>query len=442
MSSAVFADGYALDVATQVIALARRRGLAAAAAVNAGEGLSLAVRNDELETLEHHRDKVLSVTVFDGTRKGTATTTDFSAESLAQTVAAAGRIADFAEPDPFAGLVAPEYLATAIPDLALDHPWDIAIDEAARLAREAAAAASAHPDVQQVDEAGLSHYRGLHAYADSQGFAAAYSATRHSISCSVVGARDGAMQSGYWYSLARRATDLEAPDSIGRIAAARAVAKLGARKISTRKAPVLFEARIATGLIGHLIAAISGGTLYREASFLCKAAGTRLFPSFLQIVEDPHLVGALGSAPFDGEGVRTQPRALIDAGVLTGYVLDGYSARRLQLTPTGNAGGVHNLVVSDQGADFKVLVNMLGTGLLVTDLMGFGVNLLTGDYSRGASGFWVEGGEIAYPVEEITIAGNLREMFLGLIATGTDRELRGGARTGSILLAEMTIAGD
>ena len=443
MSKDLFAGDYAVDVASQAIALARGRGLAAAVAVNAGEGLSLAVRNGEIETLEHHRDKVLSITVYDGQRKGSATTTDFSAESLGQTVEAAARIAQFAEADPFAGLVAPEFLAQHIPDLALDHPWEITVEDATTLARTAATAAQdAHAEVSQVDEAGVSHYRGLHAYADSQGFAAAYTATRHGISCTVVGARDGKMQRGYWYSTARHAADLEAPEAIGRIATERTVAKLGARKITTRKAPVLFEARIATSLIGHLIAAVSGGNLYREASFLRNAAGTQTFPASVTIREAPHVPRGLGSAPFDAEGVTTRERALIDAGVLTGYVLDSYSARRLQLTPTGNAGGAHNLLVNDQGADFQAMLKALDTGLLVTDLMGFGVNLLTGDYSRGASGFWVEHGAIAFPVEEITIAGNLRQMFLGIAAIGNDHELRGGTRTGSILLAEMTIAGD
>jgi PmbA protein len=250
------------------------------------------------------------------------------------------------------------------------------------------------------------------------------------------------MQRGHWYSSARHADELESADAIGRKAAARAVAKLGARKITTRKTPVLFENRIATGLIGHLLGAISGGTLYREASFLRNAAGTTIFPSFLTIKEDPFVARGFGSAPFDAEGGATYARNLVEQGVLTGYMLDSYSARRLVLPPTGNAGGAHNLWVSDQGDDFHALLKKMGTGLLVTDLMGFGVNLLTADYSRGASGFWIENGEIAYPVEEITIASNLRDMFKNIVAIGNDRDMPGSVRMGSVLLEEMTVAGD
>jgi PmbA protein len=443
VSNQLFNDGVAEEIAAGVIAHARRLGLSAAVGVNAGEGLSLSVRNRALETLEHHRDKSLGVTVYQGHQKGSASTTDFSAESLAETLAAAARIARFAEADQHAGLIAPNYLATSVPKLDLDHPWSITVEEATTLALTCEdAARTAEREVSQVDDSGLTLYRGLHAYADTQGFIGSYTASRHSLNCTVVGTRAGAMQRGYWYSTARDAAALEDPVVIGKLASARAVAKLGARKLSTRRAPVLFEARIATGLIGHLVAAISGGNLYREASFLRDAAGTQILPSFLHIDEDPHLLRGLGSAPFDSEGAATSARRLIDAGVLTGYVLDGYSARRLQLAPTGNAGGIHNLIVSDQGADYVGLVKQMDTGLIVTDLMGFGVNLLTGDYSRGASGFWVERGEIAYPVEEITIAGNLRDMFQAIVATGTDREVRSSVRTGSILLAEMTIAGD
>jgi PmbA protein len=250
------------------------------------------------------------------------------------------------------------------------------------------------------------------------------------------------MQRGYWFTTARRASDLEAPDAVGRRAAARTVAKLGARKMKTRKAPVLFENRLATGLIGNLVSAVSGPNLYREASFLRDAMGQQLFPDFVTIDEQPHLPRALGSAPFDAEGVATRRRLLVDRGVLQGYVLDGYSARRLKMAPTGHAGGIHNLIVSDQGLDLDALLRQMGTGLLVTDLMGFGVNLLTGDYSRGAAGFWVEGGAISHPVEEITIAGNLRDMFRNIVTAGSDLERRGSIQCGSLLLEQMTIAGD
>lgn len=443
MSDSLPASGEALEVASATAGIAKRLGVAAAVAVNFGEGLSVGVRNGEVETLEHHRDKRMSVTVYAGQRKGSATTTDFSLASLTETVEAARRIAEFTEPDACAGLIEARYLARDIPDLELDHPWGLSPDAAIALAQTCdAAARAAHPEVAQVDEAGVSHYRGLHAYATSEGFAAAYPASRHGINCVVVGARDGAMQRGYWYTVARDPAVLEDAAGVGRTAAARTVAKLGARKLSTRTAPVLFEARVATGLIGHLVAACSGGNLYREASFLRDALGTRILPPFLTIEELPHLARALGSAPFDGEGAATRARTVVDAGVLQGFFLDSYSARRLGREPTGNAGGAHNLVVSDQGADFAALMKTLDRGLLVTDLMGHGTNLLTGDYSRGASGFWVERGEVAYPVEEITIAGNLREMFARIVATGQDRELRGSVRCGSILIEEMTIAGD
>ena len=443
MEQPLISHDQALLVADHAINEARRAGAAAAVVVSAGSGLSIAVRNGEVEVLEQQRDKSLGITVYLGQRKGSATTTDFSTGAVADTVAAAVQIARAAEADPYAGLIDPAMLALEYPDLDLDHPWALSAEEGIALALEAEAAArEGGAEIQQVDEAAVSRYQGLRAYADSQGFRGAYRATRHGLSCTVVGARDGAMQRGYWFTSARRAADLESPASIGRRAAERTLAKLGARRLSTRKAPVLFENRIATGLIGHLLSAVSGGNLYREASFLRGAAGTPIFPSFLSIDEQPHLPRGLGSAPFDSEGARTLARPLVAAGVLNGYLLDGYSARRLGLPPTGHAGGAHNLVVSDQGADFAALLRQMHTGLLVTDLMGFGVNLLTGDYSRGASGFWVERGELAYPVEEITIAGNLREMFAGLVASGSDLERRGSVHCGSLLLPEMTIAGE
>lgn len=433
---------YALEVADHAIREATRAGAAAAVAISAGNGLSVAVRNGQVEVLEQHRDKSLGITVYRGQQKGSATTTDFSPAAVADTVAAALGIAGAAEADPYAGLIDPALLAHDYPDLDLDHPWALDASDAIELALQAEAAARAGgPGIQQVDESAVSRYQGLRAYADSQGFRGAYRATRHGLSCTVVGARDGAMQRGYWFTSARRAEDLESPAAVGRTAAARTLAKLGAQRLGTRKAPVLFENRIATGLIGHLLSAVSGATLYREASFLRGAAGSQVFPEFLRIDEDPHLPRGLGSAPFDSEGARTVARPLIAAGVLNGYLLDSYAARRLGMAPTGHAGGAHNLRVSDQGADFAALLRQMDTGLLVTDLMGFGVNLLTGDYSRGASGFWVERGEVAYPVEEITIAGNLREMFRTLVASGADLERRGSLQCGSLLLAEMTIAG-
>ena len=443
MQDSLIPNQTALDVAASAVEVARRAGCTAAVSVNAGNGLSVGVRSGEVETLEYHRDKSLAVTVYQGQRKGSATTTDFSTQAIAETVAAAVRIAADAEPDPYAGLIDPALLARSIPELDLDHPWELDPDAAIALAlRCEAAARDAEREVSQVDEAAVSRYRGLHAYADTQGFSGVYRASRHGLSCTVVGSRNGAMQRGYWYTTARRASELDAPESVGQRAAARTVAKLGARKLKTCRAPVLFENRLATGLIGNLVSAVSGPNLYREASFLRDSIGQQIFPDFLSIDEQPHLPRGLGSAPFDAEGMATRQRLLVERGVLAGYVLDGYSARRLGMAPTGHAGGIHNLLVTDQGLDFDALLRRMGTGLLVTDLMGFGVNMLTGDYSRGASGFWVEDGALAYPVEEITIAGNLREMFATLAAVGNDLERRGSIQCGSLLLAEMTIAGD
>lgn len=443
MSSPAPSPSDAVEIAHRVVQIARQKGLAAAASVNAGEGLSVTVRAGEVETLEYHQDKAVHVTVYDGQRKGSASSKDFTAGSLEETISAAAEIARNAEPDQWSGLLEARYLAQDIADLDLDHPWDITAEDAIALAlRAAEAAQAAEREVSQVDEAGLSHYRGVHAYANSHGFAAGYAGTRHGLNCIVVGARDGAMQRGYWFTSARRASALESPETVGRLAAERAVAKLGARKLGTRRAPVIFEARLAAGLIGSLVAATSGGNLYREASFLRDAAGTQVMPGFLTIEEDPFVPQGLGSAPFDAEGGATHGRRVIDAGILTGYFLDGYSARRLGLTPTGNAGGPHNLIVGHQGEDLQALLRRMGRGLLVTDLMGHGTNLLTGDYSRGASGFWVEDGALAYPVEEITIAGNLRDMLRTIVAVGSDVETRSATRIGSVLLEELTIAGE
>lgn len=432
-----------LAVLDRVISHAKQRGISAAeAAISAGGGLSVSVRNGELESIEHHQDKVLTLTAYHGKRKGTATTTDFSIDSVEETVAAADRIARYAEEDPYAGLIDPAYLATQIPDLDLDHPWPIEPDTAIELAvRCDNAARDFHSAVDQVDDVSVNQHRGLRGYATTDGFAAAYSATRHGLSCVVVGKDAGNMQRGYWYTTARNADSLEAPEPVGMHAAERTVARLGARKVATEKVPVIFEAPVAGGFIGHLVSAVSGGNLYRSASFLLDSAGKAIFPEHITITEQPHLPRGLGSAPFDGEGAQTGERKLVDRGTLTGYVLSSYSARRLKLAPTGNAGGVHNLSVSSSEADFAALVRQMGRGLVVTSLMGFGVNIVTGDYSRGASGFWVENGEIAYPVEEITIAGNLADLFKRIVAVGSDVDRRGNIQSGSILIESMTVAG-
>lgn len=432
-----------LAVLERAIDNAKSRGVTAAeAGLSTGGGLSVTVRNGELESIEHNQDKALSLSAYRGKSKGTATTTDFSPTSIEETVAAAVRIAEHAEEDPYAGLIDAKYLAREIPDLDLDHPWDLEPDDAIELAKRCDAAARDHDScVDQTDDVSVSHHRGLRGYASTDGFAEAYVGSRHSLSCVVVGKRNDAMQRGYWYTVARDADSLEAPEAVGIRAAKRTVEKLGARKVPTEKVPVIFEAPIASGLINHLVGAVSGGNLYRKASFLVDCAGKKIFPDHISISERPHLPKGLGSSPFDAEGAQTSDRHLVEGGVLTGYVLGSYSARRLELPPTGNAGGVHNLAVTHQSISFAELVSEMGRGLIVTDLMGFGVNMVTGDYSRGASGFWVENGEIAYPVEEITIAGNLAEMFKHIVKCAGDIDVRGNIRTGSILLESLTVAG-
>lgn len=417
----------------------------AEAAVSYSDGLSVSVRLGEVETLEYQRDRGLGVTVYFGQRKGSASTSDWREPALLESVRAACDIARYTAEDPWAGLADPQQLARGpLPDLDLHHPWALPAEQAIALARECEATARAvDARITNTDGASVGRHESLVVYGNSHGFLGGYPATRHSLSCSVIAAEaDGRMERDYWYSTDRDATQLEAPASVGRRAAERVLRRLGARRLSTRTAPVLFVPELARGLVGHFLGAIRGGALYRKSSFLLDRAGTAVFPDFVQIRERPHLPRALGSASFDGEGVATQNRELVADGVLQGYVLDSYSARRLGLETTGNAGGVHNVLVDPSGPDgFEALLARMGTGLVVTELMGHGVNTVTGDYSRGAAGFWVENGELAYPVEEITIAGNLKSMFETLQAIGSDVDTRGNVRCGSMLLAPLTIAG-
>ena len=431
-----------LEVAEFVLGAAKRNGATAAeTSMSIGDGLTVTVRNRDIETVERHRDKTLRVTVYKDLQKGSASTTDFRPKALEETVEAATRIAQYAQADPYAGLAEPRYMASEICDLDLDHPWELSVEEGEELALICEAAALDDERIKQSDGASVSRYRGIAAYANSHGFAGAFPATRHGLNCVVVGEHGGAMQRGYWYTVARSGAALEQAASVGRRAAQRTVAKLGARKLGTSTVPVLFEAPVASGLIGHFISAIAGSNLYRKASFLVDAIDTVVFSPTITIGEQPHLPRGLGSSAFDQDGVATRARTLVENGVLKGYVLDAYAARRLDLSPTGNAGGVRNLNVSHAAKGFDDLVAEMDRGLVVTDLMGFGVNLLTGDYSRGASGFWVEHGVIQYPVEEITIAGNLRDLFKRIVAVGDDVDFRGNIRTGSILIESMMIAG-
>jgi PmbA protein len=439
------ADGAEL-LALVALALQEARALGAAqaeAAVSVDVGLSVSVRLGEVETVEYQRDRGMGVTVYFGTRKGSASTADLSAAALRETVGKACSIARFTAEDPCAGLADPDTLATDIPDLSLAHPWDLTPEQACDLALECESAAMAvDPRITNSEGAGVSSHRGLRAYGNSLGFLAACPGTVHSISCAVVGSEGEAMERDYWYSTARDWRELENAASVGRRSGERAVGRLGARKLHTMKVPVLFSPDVARGLVSHFIGAIRGGSQYRRASFLLDAAGQQVFPDWFALSERPHLPKALASAPFDHEGVTTRDRELVTAGVVLGYVLSTYSARKLGLRTTGNAGGTHNLIVPGRGRDFDGMLALMDRGLLVTELMGQGVNGVTGDYSRGATGFWVEGGRIAYPVHEVTVAGNLKDIYRGFVDVGSDVDLRGGIRTGSILVDEMTIAGD
>ncbi len=427
------------------LALKEARQLGASEAevgVSVDTGLSVTARMREVETLEYHRDRGMGITVYRGKRKGSASTADLSVTAIRETVAKAYSIAGFTAEDPCAGLPDASDLATHIPDLDLNHPWDIQPDDARDLAISCEAAAlDVDSRISNSEGATLSSHQGLRVFGNSLGFVAGYASTSHSLSCSVVGQQNGEMQRDYWYSAVRDYRDMDSAVSIGERAAKRTLERLGAQRLSTCVVPVIFVPELARGLIGHFLGAIRGGSQYRRSSFLLDAAGQSVFPSWFSCVERPHLRKALGSAPFDAEGVTTRDRTLIDKGVLTGYVLSTYSARKLGLKTTGNAGGVHNLIVESGSDDFAALLKKMNRGLVVTELMGSGVNGVTGDYSRGAAGFWVENGQLAYPVHEITIAGNLKEMYQRIIAVGSDVDARGGVRTGSILLESMTIAG-
>ena len=443
---ALVSDGADL-LALVELALEEARALGASqaeAAISMDVGLSVSARLGEVETVEYQRDRGMGVTVYFGTRKGSASTADVRPAALRETVQKACTIARYTSEDPCAGLPDLQDLARDIPDLDLSHPWDVSPEAACdmAIACEAAAMAVDRKRITNSEGAGVSTHRGVRAYGNSLGFLAAYPGTVHSVSCSVLGAEGEHMERDYWYSTMRDWRELESAESVGRRAGERTVRRLNARKLHTQKAPVLYVPETARGLVSHFIGAIRGGSQYRRASFLLDAAGQQVFPDWFALSERPHLTRALASAPFDHEGVATRDRELVEAGVLLGYVLSTYSARKLGLRTTGNAGGTHNLVVQGRGRSFEEMLALMNRGLMVTELMGQGVNGVTGDYSRGAAGFWVEDGKIQYPVHEVTIAGNLKDMFRHVVDVGSDIDVRGGIRTGSILLEELTIAGD
>jgi PmbA protein len=424
---------------------ARARGASQAeAAVSQDTGLSVGVRLGEVETLEHQRDRSMGITVYFGHRKGSASTADFSLDAVRATVAKACSIARFTAEDACSGLADAELMARAPGSLDLSHPWQITADRAIEIAKACEAAALGFDArINNSEGASLATHQGLHVYGNTHGFVGGYPTTSHTLSCVVLAGSGDDMQRDYWYSSSRDWRELEQAEAIGRESARRTVARLGPRKLSTRRAPVMFVPEVARGLIGHFVGAIRGSSQYRQSSFLLNAAGERVFPPGFSIAERPHIKKAVGSAPFDDEGVATHDRELVADGILTGYILSSYSARKLGLKTTGNAGGAHNLLVAPNlSGGAQAMMSRLGEGLLVTELMGQGINMVTGDYSRGAAGFWIENGTIQYPVAEITIAGNLRDMLKGITAVGDDIDARGGTRVGSILLQEMTIAGE
>lgn len=426
----------------------------AAAEVSEGAGLSMSVRKGELENVERNRDKSLGVTVYLGQRRGNASTSDFSPAAIRQTVQAAYDIARFTAEDPVAGLPDPEDVADTYPELDLFHPWAITSDEAVAIARACEDAAFATSrQITNSEGAGVSaqqsHFFTAHLRGGERGrpgiFSGGYASSRHSLSVAPIAGKGAGMQRDYWYSSQRNPQDLATPEAVGRYAAERTLARLNGRKLATTECPVLFESPLAAGLLGAYVQATSGGALYRKTTFLADSLGKRVMARHLDIVEDPHIIGGKGSAPFDDEGVRTARRQVLSAGRVKGYFLSTYSARKLGLRTTGNAGGSHNLALTSRltqpGDDLDAMLRKLGRGLFVTELMGQGVNYVTGDYSRGASGYWVENGRIAYPVQEITIAGNLRDMFLGIEAVGADAYNYGAKTVGSILVNRMKVAG-
>ena len=431
-------------IAQLVLEYARAQGASAAdTEVSEGFGQTVTVRKNEIETVEYNKDKGVGVTVYMGYRKGHASTSDLSDAALKATVEKAATIARHTAEDDAAGLPDPEWLATEQPDLDLFHPWTLSVEEAAELAKACEAAAfRVDRRIENSEGASVSTQASHFIYANSLGFMGGYAGSRHSISAAVIAAEKGAMQRDYWYSSARDAADLETASHVGRMVGERTVRRLNARKLDTRVCPVVFEAPVAATLINSFVAAVSGGSLYRKSSFLLDSLGQPIFAPIVTLREDPFVKKGLGSCPFDNEGVKVAARDVVKDGVVQGYFLSTYSARKLGLISTGNAGGSHNLLLQPGELDLPGLLKKMGTGLLVTEMLVQGANMVTGDYSRGAAGFWVENGEIQYPVEEITIAGNLKDMYKGILAIGKDVDTRGSKQTGSILVESMTVAGN
>jgi len=427
------------------IALQQARSEGAAAAevgVSHSTGLSVTVRQGDVEILEHNNDTGLAVTVYIGQSKASASTSDLRPEAIVDAVKAACGIAKYTQADDCSGLADADLMATEFPDLSLYHPWDIDAEQAIVIATECEQAGfDVDNQISNSEGASLSSHQGGRVYANSHGFVGSTTSTRHSLSCTLIANDDRGMQRDYWYDMARDGRDLQSAKDIGQRAARNTLNRLNARTIKTGSYPVIFAADVAPSLFGQFIAAIKGGALYRQSSFLLEHLGKQVFPDFIHIHEQPYLSKGIGSAAFDGEGVTTRARDIVSEGVLQAYVLGSYSARKLKMATTANADGIHNLIIDSGDMDLIALLQQMDTGILVTDTMGMGVNIVTGDYSQGAAGFWIENGEIQYPIDEFTIASNLRDMFLGIQAIGNDIEQRGNTRTGSVWIDKMTVAG-
>ncbi len=433
------------EISENVLKLAKKHGASdAELSLNRGEGLSVEIHMGTVDKLEYNRDQGLNLSVYMGKHTGTASTGDLSPQAIEDTVKAACNIARYTEEDKYTGLADAELMATDVADLDLYHPWDLSAEKAIELAKECENhAREFDPRIINSDGSSVSTYSGMSLIANSHGFTGVLPSSRHSLSCSVIGQEvgDEDMQRDYWYSTSRVNAELESTETVGKKAAEKALARLRGKQISTREANVLYSPEMARSIISHFTGAIGGGSQYRKSTFLLDSVGTRVFPEFIRLHEQPHLVRAFGSGYFDKEGVATKNRDIVTDGVVQNYIMGSYTARQLGLQSTANSGGTHNLTLESTGQNFAELLKMLDTGFLVTELIGSGVNNMTGDYSRGAAGFWVENGEIQFPVEEVTVAGNLKDMFQRIVAVGTDVDLRGGTRTGSILIEGMMIAG-
>jgi PmbA protein len=444
MSAFTYSQEQFKRIAQLVLDQAKQTGSTAAEVeVSEGFGQTVTVRKGEIETIEYNKDKGVGITVYVGHRKGHASTSDLSDGALKATVDKAITIARYTAEDEFAGLPDAQWLATTQPELDLYFPWSLSVDEAAERAKACEAAALGVDRRINNSEGGSVSTQASHfIYANSLGFMGGYASSRHGLSIAVIAADGNGMQRDYWYTSVRDAADLEPAESVGKKAGERTVRRLGGRKVDTRTCPVVFEAPIAASLLNSFVGAVSGGNLYRKSSFLLDSLGKQIFSPIVQLREDPFIKKGLGSCPFDNEGVAVHARDVVKDGVLQGYFLSTYSARKLGMQSSGNAGGSHNLILQSGNLDLPGLLKKMDTGLLVTEMLGHGTNMVTGDYSRGAAGFWIERGEIAYPVEEITIAGNLLDMFKGMVAVGNDVDRRGSKLTGSILIDEMTVAGN